>query len=417
MILNQKNKKCGLIGKKLGHSFSPIIHSNLANYSYSLFEMEQNDLEAFIKSDKFDCANVTIPYKVEVMKYLDMISPEAQKIGCVNTVIHTSDGKLYGDNTDYYGFKYLVEKSNIKLVGRNILILGTGGSSKTISAVCADMGAKSISFVSRSGDINYDNVYSLCPDTNIIVNTSPAGMYPKNDECHISLDRFSNICGVIDIIFNPHKTILLMQADSLGIPYANGLPMLVAQAKRAAEIFTGENISDSEIDRITKIIERQTLNVVLVGMPGCGKSHIGKMLSEKLGREFIDSDSEIIKNAKTSIPEIFEKFGEDTFREYENKAIRDICKLSGKVIATGGGVVTRDMNYIPVKQNSKVIFITRDIDSLACDGRPLSHKEKLHGMYKIRLPLYKKFADFEVSNDSTIEDCVNKIISFLENER
>lgn len=417
MIIDKKNMRCGLIGEKLSHSFSPIIHSHLANYSYSLFELQKNELESFIKSDSFDCANVTIPYKVEVMKYLDVISPEAQKIGCVNTVIHTRDGKLYGDNTDYYGFKYLVEKSKIPLCGKNILILGTGGSSKTISAVCSDLGAESISFVSRSGEINYDNVYSLCPDTNIIVNTSPAGMYPNNDECHISLDRFSKLCGVIDIIFNPSKTRLLMQADTLKIPYANGLPMLVAQAKRAAEIFTGEQILDSEIDRITKIIENQTLNIVLVGMPGCGKSHIGRLLSEKLGREFIDSDSEIVKNAKMSIPEIFDKFGEDKFREYENKAIRDICKLSGKIIATGGGVVTRDMNYIPVKQNSKVVFITRDIDSLACDGRPLSHKEKLHGMYKTRLPLYKKFADFEVANDSTVEDCVNKIISFLENER
>lgn len=417
MIKNQENKKCGLIGEKLSHSFSPLIHSHLANYSYSLFELQKNELEDFIKSDKYDCANVTIPYKVEVMRYLDIISDEAQKIGCVNTVIHTSDGKLFGDNTDYYGFKYLVEKSKIDICDKNVLILGTGGSSKTISAVCRDMGAKNICFVSRSGEINYNNVYSLCHDTNIIVNTTPAGMYPKNDECHISLDRFHKLSGVIDIIFNPSKTKLLMQADALNIPYANGLPMLVAQAKRACEIFTGENIDNSEIDRIRKIIENNTLNIVLVGMPGCGKSHIGRLLAKKLGREFIDSDSEIVKNAKMSIPEIFAKFGEDTFREYENKAISDICKLSGKVIATGGGVVTKHFNYIPVKQNSKVVFISRDIDSLALDGRPLSHKDKLYDMYKVRLPLYEKFADFTVQNDSTVENCVDKIIDVLSNER
>lgn len=417
MITNQENQRCGLIGEKLSHSFSPLIHSHLANYSYSLFELQKNELENFLKSDRFDCANITIPYKVEVMRYLDMISPEAQKIGCVNTVIHTPDGKLYGDNTDYYGFKYLVEKSKIDILGKNVLVLGTGGSSKTISAVCSDMGAKNISFVSRSGEINYQNVYSLCSDANVIVNTTPAGMYPKNDECHISLEQFQNLCGVIDIIFNPSKTKLLMQAENLNIPYANGLPMLVAQAKRACEIFTGESIDDSEIDRITKIIENNTLNIVLVGMPGCGKSHIGRLLAEKSGRELFDSDTEIIKNAKMPIPDIFAKFGEDTFREYENKAIRDICKLSGKVIATGGGVVTRDYNFIPIKQNSKVVFISRDIDALPCDGRPLSHKEKLYDMYQVRLPLYKKFADFEVQNNGTIEECVDRIISLLQNER
>ena len=413
MIINQENKRGGLIGEKLSHSFSPLIHSHLANYSYSLFELQKNELEDFIKSDKYNFANVTIPYKVEVMRYLDRISPEAQKIGCVNAIIREKDGKLYGDNTDYYGFKYLVEKSKIDICEKNVLILGTGGSSKTIFAVCRDMGAKSINFVSRSGEINYKSVYSLCPDTSVIVNTTPAGMYPKNDECHISLDKFKNLSGVIDIIFNPSKTKLLMQAQKLNIPYANGLPMLVAQAKRACELFTGKSIDDSEIDRITKIIESNTLNIVLVGMPGCGKSHIGRLLAERLGREFIDSDSEIVKNAKMSIPEIFEKFGEDTFREYENKAICDICKLSGKVIATGGGVVTRDFNFIPIKQNSKVVFISRNIDSLPCDGRPLSHKEKLYDMYKVRLPLYKKFADFEVQNESTVEECVDKIISLL----
>ena len=410
MITTKENKKCGLIGKKLGHSFSPLIHSKLANYSYSLFEMEEGKLEAFIRQSDFCGVNVTIPYKVEVTKYLDFISPEAEKIGCVNTVIKR-DGKTYGFNTDYYGLKYLIEKSCIEINGANVLILGTGGSSLTAKAVCSDMGAKSINFVSRSGDINYESVYSLCPDTEVIINTSPAGMYPKNDECHIVLNKFKKLSGVVDIIFNPSKTKLLMQAESLGIKHANGLPMLVAQAKAACEIFTDEKIADSEIDIITKIIEDKTKNIVLVGMPGCGKSHIGRLVAEKLGRELIDTDEEIVKDAGMPIPEIFAKHGEDVFRKYEHEVIVRVSKLSGKVISTGGGVVTRENNYAPLHQNSKIVFIERDIFSLPTDGRPLSKTNSLAAMYEKRLPMYKKFADVTVKNDSTVDACCDKIIN------
>ena len=410
MITNSKNKKCGLIGKKLGHSFSPLIHSNLANYSYSLFEMEESELESFIRNVDFCGVNVTIPYKVEVTKYLDFISPEAEKIGCVNTVIKR-DGKTYGFNTDYFGLKYLIEKNGIEINGANVLILGTGGSSLTAHAVCSHMSARSINFVSRSGDINYENVYALCPETNVIINTSPAGMYPKNDECHIVLDKFENLSGVVDIIFNPSKTKLLMQAEALGIKHANGLPMLVAQAKATCEIFTDEKTSDSEIDRITKIIEDNTKNIVLVGMPGCGKSHIGRLIAEALGRELIDTDEEIIKDAGMPIPEIFAKYGEEVFRQYEHNVIVRVGKLSGKVISTGGGVVTRDNNYAPLHQNSKIFFIERDISSLPTNGRPLSQTNSLIAMYEKRLPMYNRFADFKVKNDSTPEECADKIIN------
>ena len=410
MITNSENKKCGLIGKKLGHSFSPLIHSNLANYSYSLFEMDESELEAFIRDVDFCGVNVTIPYKVEITKYLDCISPEAEKIGCVNTVIKRN-GKTYGFNTDYYGLKYLIEKNGIKIKDADVLILGTGGSSLTAKAVCSDMGAKSINFVSRSGDINYENVYSLYPNTDVIVNTSPAGMYPKNGECHIELDKFTKLSGVVDIIFNPSKTKLLMDAESLGIRHANGLPMLVAQAKAACEIFVDEKISDSEIDRITKIIEDNTKNIVLVGMPGCGKSHIGRLVAEKLGRELIDTDEEIVKDAGMPIPEIFAKYGEEVFRKYEHEVILRVGKLSGKVISTGGGVVTRENNYEPLHQNSKIVFIERDISSLPTNGRPLSQANSLTAMYEKRLPMYKRFADVSVKNDSTPYECANKIIN------
>lgn len=410
MITNKNNKKCGLIGKKLSHSFSPLIHSHLSDYSYSLFEMEENELEDFIRTYDFCGVNITIPYKVEVTKYLDFISPEAQQIGCVNTVIKR-DGKTYGFNTDYYGLKYLIEKNEIEINGANILILGTGGSSLTAAAVCSHMGAKSINFVSRSGDINYESVYSICPDTNVIINTTPVGMYPNNGECHIVLDKFKKLSGVVDIIFNPSKTKLLIKAEALGIKHANGLPMLVAQAKAACEIFTDEKINDSEIDRITKIIEDNTKNIVLIGMPGCGKSHIGRLVAESLGRELIDTDAEIVKDAGMSIPEIFAKHGEDTFRKYEQNVIMRVGKLSGKVIATGGGVVTRENNYAPLHQNSKIVFIERDISSLPTNGRPLSHKNSLTAMYEKRLPMYKKFADVTVKNNSTPSACCDKIIN------
>ena len=410
MITNSENKKCGLIGKKLGHSFSPLIHSNLANYSYSLFEMDESELEAFIRDVDFCGVNVTIPYKIDVMKYLDSISPEAEKIGCVNTVIKRN-GKTYGFNTDYFGLKYLIEKNGIKIQGTDVLILGTGGSSLTAKAVCSDMGAKSINFVSRSGDINYESVYSLCPNAEVIINTSPAGMYPKNGECHIEPRKFKKLFGVVDIIFNPSKTKLLMDAEALGIRHANGLPMLVAQAKAACEIFVDEKISDSEIDRITKIIEDNTKNIVLVGMPGCGKSHIGRLIAEKLGRELIDTDEEIVKDAGMPIPEIFSKYGEEVFRKYEHEVILRVGKLSGKVISTGGGVVTRENNYAPLHQNSKIVFIERDVSSLPTDGRPLSKINSLSSMYEKRLPMYKKFADVTVENDSTPEACCDKIIN------
>ena len=410
MITNSENKKCGLIGKKLGHSFSPLIHSLLANYSYSIFEMDEGELEAFIRDVDFCGVNVTIPYKIDVMKYLDSISPEAEKIGCVNTVIKRN-GKTYGFNTDYFGLKYLIEKNGIKIQGADVLILGTGGSSLTAKAVCSDMGAKSISFVSRVGDINYDSVYSICPYTNVIINTTPAGMYPNNGECHIVLEKFKELFGVVDIIFNPSKTKLLIDAEALGIKHANGLSMLVAQAKAACEIFTDEKICDSEIDRITKIIEDNTKNIVLVGMPGCGKSHIGRLVAETLGRELIDTDEEIIKDAGMPIPEIFEKYGEEVFRKYEHEVILRVGKLSGKVISTGGGVVTREENYAPLRQNSKIFFIERDISSLPTNGRPLSKTNSLIAMYEKRLPMYKKFADVTVKNDSTPEVCCDKIIN------
>ncbi len=414
MIKNRKNQICGLVGERLGHSFSPQIHAELADYSYSLFEMPESELEDFIKSDKYHSVNVTIPYKTAVIPYLDVISEAAQKIGSVNTVTHLPDGRLFGDNTDFYGFIHMIKTAGIDMSGKNLLILGTGGTSKTVVAACEELGAGQISLVSRGGELNYENAHLMCPDTQIIVNCTPVGMYPNNLVSPINIEKFPSLEGVADVIFNPAKTQLLLDAERLGLRIASGLPMLVAQAKRACEIFTGEQICDSEIDRITGIISAQTSNIILVGMPGCGKTTIGGILADKLSRELIDTDALIVELAGKSIPEIFAEDGEEKFRQIEHEAIKLAGKKSGVVIATGGGAVTRSENYSPLRQNGKIVFITRDISLLARDGRPLSLSGNLSEMYKTRLPLYRQFCDLEIAN-ITPSDTAEQIIKwFLE---
>ncbi len=414
MIKNRKNQICGLVGERLGHSFSPQIHGCLADYSYSLFEMPESELEGFIKSDRYHSVNVTIPYKMAVIPYLDVISEAAKKIGSVNTVTHLPDGRLYGDNTDFYGFIHMIKTAGIDMSGKKVLILGTGGTSRTASAACESLGASKISLVSRKGELNYENAHLLCPDTQIIVNCTPAGMYPNNLVSPIDVEKFPALEGVADVIFNPAKTQLLLDAERLGLKTANGLPMLVAQAKRACEIFTGEQICDSEIDRITGIISAQTSNIILVGMPGCGKTTIGGILADKLSRELIDTDALIVELAAKTIPEIFSEDGEEKFRQIEHEAIKLAGKKSGVIIATGGGAVTRPENHAPLCQNGKIVFITRDLSALAKDGRPLSLSGDLSEMYKTRLPLYRQFCHFEVSNTVPSNTAEQIIKWFLE---
>ena len=416
MIFGKKTIRCGLIGEKLSHSFSPQIHRHLADYSYELFEMSQDEVGAFLKSDRFDSTNVTIPYKKTVMPFLEEISDEAMRIGSVNTITRLPSGGLRGDNTDYFGFSYMLQKSGIEICGKNVLILGTGGASLTAGTVSSDMGAKTVRFVSRSGEINYENVYERCADTEVIINCTPVGMYPKNLISPIKLEPFSRLEGVADMIYNPAKTKLLLDAERLGIKRINGLSMLVAQAKKACELFLDVKIDDSEIDRIVSLIEEETMNIILVGMPGCGKSTVASLISEMTGRELIDTDALIIENEKRSIPDIFATDGEDFFRQCEHRAATDAGKLSGKVIATGGGIVTRDENLDALRQNGKIFFIERDISLLSRDGRPLSIGSDLSKMYEKRLPLYKKFADENVNNSLSPEDCAREIIDLFQKE-
>lgn len=411
MINGKKHLKCGLIGETLSHSFSPRIHRELSDYLYSFFELPESEVGNFLKNGDFHATNVTIPYKKTVIPFLNEISDEAMRIGAVNTITRTQNGGLRGDNTDYYGFSYTVKESGISIKGKKVLILGTGGASLTAKTVSEDMGAKSITFVSRAGEVNYENVYERCSDAEVVINCTPVGMYPKNGISPIRLDRLPLCEGVIDMIYNPAKTQLLLDAERLGIKHINGLPMLVAQAKKACERFLGESVEEGEIGRITSLIANETNNIILIGMPGCGKTTVGKILSEITGRQVIDTDEMICSSAARSPSEIIQSEGEDAFRKIEHAQVEAAGKTSGMIISTGGGVVTRSENYAPLHQNGKIVFIHRAIDCLATHDRPLS--KNLEEMYETRLPMYRAFCDVEVTNDSSPENCAMEILEKL----
>ena len=403
----------GLLGRTLRHSYSPQIHALLGDYEYRLFEVEPQDLEAFLKKREFGGINVTIPYKKDVLPYLSGISDNAKRIGAVNTIIVKEDGGLYGDNTDYDGFLCLVQKSGFQVKGKKALVLGTGGASLPISAVLSDLGAREVVFISRSGENNYQNL-SRHADADLIVNTTPVGMYPNNLKAPLLLSEFPNLSGVLDIVYNPQKTKLILDAERLGIPAYSGLLMLVAQGKRAAELFLGHDIPDSETDRIFKKLSTEMQNIVLVGMPGCGKTTVGKALAEQLNRPFFDADEEILKRTGKSAEAWIEACGEAVFRQKETEVLESLCKQSGTVIATGGGAVTVPENADILRQNSIVFFINRDVSALPVEGRPLSKATALSEMYEVRLPLYRGVCDYEIAADGSVEAVVRRILEELQ---
>lgn len=408
--------KSGLLGEKLGHSFSPQIHGCLADYSYTLFEKSPEEAEAFLRSGNFDGINVTIPYKKLAFSLCDEVSEVASKIGSVNTVVKNGN-KIKGYNTDYYGFTYLVKKAGFDVSKGKTLVLGSGGSSVMACAALRDLGSAQVIVISRTGDNNYSNIYDLHSDASFIVNTTPMGMYPKNGVSAVELDRFHSCIGVIDIIFNPAKTKLLLDAERLGIPYINGLPMLVAQAKQASEIFTGCNYSDgldsSEIiDRITLQIESETKNIILIGMPGCGKSTVGEMLAAKMSRPFVDIDWEIEKRIQMSICDFFAKHGEPAFRKIESEVLDEFTRKSNLIIATGGGVIKNPNNLSLLKQNGNIVLLNRPVDQLATDGRPISMSCSLEKLAKERLPIYNAWKDYSVDCSSP-DTSADKIIAAI----
>ena len=398
-------RRRGLLGERLSHSFSPLVHAELGDYEYRLYEKKPEELETFLSAlrrgtfngfDGFDGLNVTIPYKKAVMPFCDGLSETARSIGSVNTLTRLADGSLYGDNTDCFGFAYLLKKTGADPAAGKTIILGSGGSSLMAREVLRDMGAKEAVVISRHGDDNYENI-SKHRDAAIIVNTTPVGMYPDNGASPLAdLGIFQECQAVIDLIYNPARTELLAQAEERGISCAGGLAMLVAQAKRSAELFTRTPIPDEQIETIVSKIARLTRNIVLIGMPGCGKTSIGAALAEKMGREFADTDEWVVQTAGKSIPAIFSEDGEDVFRRLENEALQTLCKRSGLVVATGGGIVKRPENRRVIRQNGVIVFLDRDAAQLPTSGRPLSEREGVEALAAARLPLYTQWSEYRI---------------------
>lgn len=403
--------ECGLLGRKLGYSYSPQIHGNLCDYTYSLFEKEPEEVEQFLKTGSFTGLNVTIPYKKTVIPFLDELSPTAQKLGAVNTIVRRADGTMIGHNTDYSGFAAMVRKSGLQLAGKKALVLGSGGASNTAVAVLQELGANVI-VISRSGENNYDNLH-LHADASVIVNATPLGTYPNVDAQPIHLDGFPKLEGVLDVIYNPARTALLLEAEKRGLVTMNGLLMLVAQAKESAEWFTGTAIADENITRIHGILRRQMENIILLGMPGSGKSAIGKALAAATGKRLVDADTALEEKYGRRITDIIPNDGEEAFRAMETEVLAELGKQSGLIISTGGGCITRERNYPHLHRNGTIFWLLRDLDKLPTDGRPLSHAGKLAEMFAVRKPLYQAFADFSIDNNGTIEDTVSQILAHL----
>ena len=391
-----KEKIYGLLGRRLGHSWSVPIHQAMGCEDYRLIELEPEELGAFLRREDVGGLNVTIPYKRDVMPFCDVIDPAAQAIGSVNTLVRR-EGKLYGCNTDIDGFLYMTRRAEISFAGKKVLVLGSGGACLTARAAARREGAGEVVTISRSGPDNYENL-DRHADAEVLINTTPVGMWPNMDGRPVDLKRLPRLEAVIDVIYNPNRTDLLLQAETLGLRRAGGLPMLVAQAKRAEELFFTKAIPDSETDRILSGLRQDRTNIVLIGMPGCGKTTVGRETARLSGRSFLDLDEEIIRRAGRPIPEIFAREGEQAFRELESQALADACAGNGQVIATGGGAVLRPENRSAMRRTGRVYFLRRELDALPTDGRPLSQTGNLAEMYRRRLPLYEETADAAVDN-------------------
>ena len=408
----------GLIGEHLSHSFSKNIHEKLAPYTYELHELRPDELDSFMRSKEFKGINVTIPYKQAVIPYLDEISGQARSIGAVNTIVNRN-GKLCGFNTDYFGMKSMIERPGIEPAGKKVLILGTGGTSKTAYAVVTDMGASEVLKVSRTGKEGwptYEEAYEKHADAEIIINTTPCGMYPDIDDCPVDLSRFQNLCGVIDAIYNPLRTVLILEAQKRGIPAEGGLYMLVVQAVYAAELFADRKITGEKCNQVFTEILNTKRNIVLSGMSLAGKTTLGTLLSERLGRKLEDTDQMIIRREQRSITEIFATDGEQYFRDRETEMTRILAPQTGLVIATGGGAVLRPENVDALKKNGCIIFLDRPFDQiLPADDRPLANtKEKVAALLKKRYPIYKAVCDDSITNDLTPEEGIARILAALQ---
>ena len=407
----------GLIGKHLSHSYSVEIHNIIADYDYGLFELSENELADFLKNRDFRGINVTIPYKEAVIPYLDEISDNAKKIGAVNTIIN-KNGKLIGYNTDFHGMCALIKHSGLTLDGKKVLILGTGGTSKTAFAVSESLGARDIIFVSRTkkaGAVTFSEAYDFHKDAEIIINTTPCGMFPDTFGTPIMIDSFPRLQGIIDAVYNPLRTNLILDGKRKNISAEGGLYMLSAQAVYASALFLDKEPNNDLIDFAFNRVKREKENIVLIGMPSSGKTTVGKMLSDALCKEFFDSDFEIIKKTGISIPEFFKKYGEEKFREAEKEVIASLSQKSGSVIATGGGAVLYPENVRALKRNGALILLNRPLNLLTpTEDRPLSSEHSaLAQLFEERYPIYKAVADFEILADKSPDDVLNTILKEL----
>lgn len=401
-------KQCGLLGRKLGHSYSPAIHNLLADYDYRLYEREPEELEAFLRDGGWDGLNVTIPYKKAVVPYCDELSPLAQELGSVNTLVRRPDGSIYGDNTDAWGFEALVKRLGVDYAGKKALVLGSGGASVTVQAVLRHLGCR-VTVISRTGPDNYENL-DRHADAQVLVNTTPVGMYPGNGQAAVDIARLPKLEAVLDLIYNPARTRLILDAQARGIPCESGLYMLVGQAARASEHWTERQISQETLEAVWHQIGSRMQNLILIGMPGSGKTTIGRALAQALGREFADAD-DILVSRIGNISEYFAAHSEEAFRREETQVMAELGRRSGLVIATGGGCVTRPENYDLLHQNGTLVWLRRPLDRLPTDGRPVSQRDGVAAIYEKRKALYQRFADITVENEGSPEAVARTILA------
>lgn len=404
--------KYGLLGEKLPHSYSPDIHRIFGCPDYALFEVGEENLPAFFAEGDFDGLNVTVPYKKAVLPYLSSLSDAAEEAGSVNVIVKRPDGTLFGDNTDAAGFDALLRFAGIDPAGKKVLVLGSGGAAGAVRSVLSQKRTSDTVTVSRTGEVNYENVYSLHSDAQIIINATPVGMYPDNGKSPIDIAPFKNLSAVVDLIYNPDKTALILSAEDRGIKAVGGLYMLVYQAALTEEIFRGIRIDRREISGAYTNIRSSKRNIVLIGMPGSGKTVITKRLSAILHREAADIDKIIEKREGRTIPEIFETDGEECFRRLETAVTAEVCRESGLIISTGGGVVTREENRNHLRENSLIIYLIRSTSALTVRNRPISNSVPLEELAAKRIPLYKEWSDVQLLN-SEINATVGEIIRFL----
>ncbi len=421
------DKIYGLLGRKLGHSWSAPIHHALGCPDYRLIELEPEDLASFLRREDIGGLNVTIPYKRDVIPLCDVVDEAAAAIGSVNTLVRRDDGKLYGCNTDIDGFLYMLRRADISLAGKKVVILGSGGASLTAQAAAKKLGARAVVVVSRSGPDNYENLSERHADAEVVVNATPVGMWPDVEPSPLDLRLLPNVTAAVDVIYNPSRTTFLLQAEDLSrraaweaeqrrkmhatlpptgraMRWTGGLSMLVRQAVAAEERFFDKTIHDSETERILADLQQKMENLVLIGMPGCGKSTVGAALSKLTGKPLVDLDELIIQKAGKPIPQIFAEEGEGAFRALEHQVLVEVASQTGQIIATGGGAVLWSENRLALRRSGRVCFLRRDLSLLPKDGRPLSQANDLQEMYCVRFPLYRDTADCTIDNDSTPED-------------